>query len=340
MSGEEPGSATPKQQPAGADDLIRAASAWAQDALAAIHDGTDHRAAVAGPMAVELLGKAALWRMNPLLVLAPELLKDPATVVRIASDPDLRGPRMKTLYLAEVLKRIAIVLSGLPLDQTKQDRLCDVRNGGAHAGLPGPSRQVVEDCLSVLDVLIAHLGLDSEAFYGDLSGTAAGLRVSYHDAIDAHVQLESVMGAWVALQKLKRSLGDAEFEDLCARRQAATDHDLNPESFGSDLFRTAYECPACSDEGRLFGWVEVDDRVDYDHEEIGSGQYEAVPYVFRVPSLIPEAFACNVCKLVLRSAAELAAAGLLDTGFEVSEDALGPDFDVSEVASVASGWRD
>lgn len=333
MNGDEIEAATPEQQPAGADDLIRAASAWAQDALTAIHDGADHRAAVAGPMAVELLGKAALWRTNPLLVLAPELLNNPATVVKIASNPDLRGAKMKTIYLAEVLKRIAIVLSGLPLDQTKQDRLCDVRNGGAHAGLPGPSRQVVEDCLSVLDVLIAHLGLDSDAFYGDLSGTAAGLRASYHDAIDAHVQLESVMGAWVALQKLKRSLGDAEFEDLCVRRQAATDYDLNSEDFGSALFRTAYECPACSEEGRLFGSVEVDEQVDYDHEKIGQGQYEAVPYAVRVPSLIPEAFACNVCKLVLRSAAELAAAGLPDAGFEVSEDALGPDFDLAEAAS-------
>lgn len=284
-------------------------------------------------MAVELLGKAALWRTNPLLVLAPELLKDPATVVRIASDPDLRGPRMRTIYLAEVLKRIAILLSGLPLDQGKQDRLCDVRNGGAHAGLPGPSRQIMEDCLSVLDFLISHLGLHYEEFYGDLSGTAAGLRASYHDAVDAHVQLQSVMGAWVVLQKLKRSLGDAEFEDLCARRQAATDYDLTPENFGSDLFRTPYECPACSEEGRLFGWVEVDDQIDYDYEKIGPGQYETVPHVVRVPSLIPEVFACNVCKLVLRAAAELAAAGLPDAGFEVSEDALGPDFDLADAVS-------
>lgn len=340
MNGEAAESASPEQQPAGADDLIRAASAWAQDALSALHDEADHRAAVAGPMAVELLGKAALWRTNPLLVLAPELLKDPASVVKIASHPDLRGPRMRTIYLAEVLKRIAILLSGLPLDQTQQDRLCDVRNGGAHAGLPSSSRQVVEDSLSVVDVLIVHLGVDADAFYGDLSGTAAALRASYRNAIEAHVQLESVMGAWVALQKLKKSLGDEDFEDLCRRRQAATDDDLDPEHFGSGFFRTAYQCPACSEEGRLFGWVEVDDRVDYDHEKIGPGEYEPIPYVYWVPSLIPDAFACNVCKLVLRSAAELAAADLPDTGFEVSEDALGPDFDAAEVASAASGWRD
>ena len=81
-------------------------------------------------MAVELLGKAALWRTNPLLVLAPEVVKDSASIVKLASGPDLRAPRMKTIYLAEVLKRIAILLSGLPLDQAQQDRLCDVRNGG------------------------------------------------------------------------------------------------------------------------------------------------------------------------------------------------------------------
>jgi len=90
----------------------------------------------------------------------------------------------------------------------------------------------------------------------------------------------------------------------------------------------------------LFGRVEVDDRVDFDHEKIGPGEYEAIPNVYWVPSLIPDAFACNVCKLVLRSAAELAAADLPDTGFEVSENALGPDFDASEAASAASGWRD
>jgi hypothetical protein len=288
---------------------------------------------------VELLGKAALWRTNPLLVLAPELLKDPASVVKIASDPDLRGPRMKTIYLAEVLKRVAILLSGLPLDQTQQDRLCDIRNGGAHAGLPGPSRQVLEDSLSVLDALVAHLDLDAGEFYGDLSGTAASLRASHRDAIEARVQMD-IIGAWVALQALKKSLGDAEFDDLCRRRYEATDDDLDPEDFGSGFFRTAYECPACSEEGRLFGWIEVDDRVDYDHEKVGPGEYESIPYVYWVPNLIPDAFACNVCKLVLRSAVELAAAGLPDIAFEVSEDSVGPDFDVAEAASAGSGWRD
>ena len=269
-------------------------------------------------------------------MIAPELLKDPASVVKIAAEPDLRGQRMKTIYLSEVLKRIAIMLGGLPLDQKTQDRLCDIRNGGAHAGLLGPSRHVIEDSLRVLDVLIAHLGLHADEFYGDLASTATGLRARYRDAIDAHVQLESVMGAWVALQKLRKSLGDAKIEDLCRRRYEATDDDLDPEDFGSGFFRMAYECPACSEEGRLFGWVKVDDRVDYDHEKVGPGQYEAIPYVIVVPSLVPEAFACNVCKLVLRSAVELAAADLPDTGFEVSEDALGPDFD----AAAGSGWRD
>lgn len=339
MSGGEEPEPTSSEQlpPAGADDLISAASAWAQDALAAVHDGTNHRAAVAGPMAVELLGKAVLWRTNPLLVLAPEVVKDSVSVVKIASGPDLRAPRMRTIYLADVLKKVAILLSGLPLDQAQQDRLCDVRNGGAHAGLPGPSRQVTEDSLSVLDVLIAHLGLDPDEFFGDFSGTAATLRASYRDAIDARVQLELV-GAWVGLQTLKKSLGDGDFEDLCDSRYAATDDELDPEEFGTGFYRTAHVCPACSGEGRLFGRVEVDDRVDFDHEKIGPGEYEAIPSVYWVPSLIPDAFACNVCKLVLRSAAELAAADLPDTGFEVSEDALGPDFNVAEAASEASGW--
>ncbi|WP_292604269.1 hypothetical protein [Nocardioides sp. REDSEA-S30_B4] len=340
MTDQYDGTPDSEQEPAAASDLIRAASAWAQDALSAIHDEADHRAAVAGPMAVELLGKAVLWRTNPLLVVAPELLKDSASVVKIAGDPDLRGQRMKTIYLAEVLKRIAILLGGLPLDQKKQDRLCDTRNGGAHAGLPGPSRQALEDSLSVLDALLAYLDMDPDEFYGDLASTAAGLRAEYRDAIDAHVQLESVMGAWVALQKLRKSLGDAEFEDLCRRRYEATDEDLAPENFGAGFFRTPYACPACSEEGRLFGSVEVDDRVEYDHEKVGPGDYEAVPYVSLVPSLIPEVFACNVCKLVLRSAAELAAADLPDTRFEVSEGALGPDFDAAEAAASESGWRD
>ena len=246
---------------------------------------------------------------------------------------------MRTIYLGEVLKRVAILLSSLPIDSRQQDRLCDGRNGGAHAGLLGPSRQVVEDCLSVLDVLIAHLDMDPEEFYGDLSGTAATLRTSYRDAIEARVQLE-IVGAWVGLQALKTNLGEDDFEVLRDRRYAATDDDLDPEVFGSGFYRTAHECPACSAEGRLFGRVEVDDRADFDHEKIGPGEYEAVPYVYWVPSLTPDAFACNVCKLVLRSTAELSAAHLPDHAFQVSEESLGPDFDASEAASSAYGWRD
>ena len=325
--------------PSGYDELVRAASAWAQDALAAVHGGNDHRAAVAAPMAVELLGKAALWRVNPLLVVATELVKDSASIVKLASAPDLRAPKMRTIYLGEVLKRVAIMLNSLPIDSRQQDRLCDVRNGGAHAGLLGPSRQVVEDSLSVLDVLIAHLDMDPEAFYGDLSGTAATLRTSYRDAIEARVQLE-IVGAWVGLQTLRSSLSEGDFEVLRDRRNAGTDDDLDPEVFGSGFYRTAYECPACSAEGRLFGRVEVDDRVDFDHEKVGAGEYEAIPHVYWVPSLTPEAFACNVCKLLLRSPAELDAARLPASAFEVAEESIGPDFDASEVASETYGWRD
>ena len=198
---------------------------------------------------------------------------------------------------------------------------------------------MIEDSLAVLDVLLSHLGLEVDAFYGDLSGTAAALRASYRDAIEARVQLD-IVGAWVALQALKKSLGDADFEELCRRRYATTDDELDPADFGPGFFRTAHECPACSEQGRLFGWVEVDDRVDFDREKIGPGEYEAIPYGYWVPSLIPEAFACNVCKLVLRSAAELAAAALPDRGFEVSEDALGPDFDLTEAAAATYGLRD
>lgn len=323
----------------GFEELVRAASAWAQDALAAIHGGNDHRAAVAGPMAVELLGKAALWQVNPLLVVATELVKDSASIVKLASSPDLRAPKMRTIYLGEVLKRVAILLNSLPIDSKQQDRLCDVRNGGAHAGLLAPSRQVVVDSLSVLDVLIARLDIAPGTFFGNLSETAATLRASYRDAIEARVQLE-IVGAWVGLQALRGNLSEGDYEVLRDRRYAATDDDLDPEVFGSGFYRTAYECPACSAEGRLFGRVEVDDHIEFEQEKVGSHEYESTPYVSWIPSLIPDAFACNVCKLVLRSTAELAAAGLPDSTFEVSEDALGPDFDASAIGSMDYGWRD
>lgn len=290
-------------------------------------------------MAVELLGKAALWRLNPLLVVATELIKDSASIVRLASSPDLRAPKMRTIYLGEVLKRVAILLNSLPIDSRQQDRLCDVRNGGAHAGLLGPSRQVVEDSLSVLDVLMVHLDLDPEAFYGDLSGTAATLRASYRDAIEARVQLE-IVGAWVGLQTLRSNLTEVDFEVLWDRRNAATDDDLDPRAFGPGFYRTAHACPACSAKGRLFGRVEVEDRLDLDHRKVEVGEYEAIPHVYRVPSLTPGAFACNVCKLILRSPAELDAAGLPAIAFEVTEESVGPDFDASDVAPEMYGRRD
>jgi hypothetical protein len=143
---------------AGAQRWISAAlDAWSEDDLAKV--------ALMAPLAVELLGKATLWRENPVLLVQLNERHE-ATLFLLATRPDLAVKGVRTIGLQVVLGRLIRLLGDLPVAKERRDRMVDVRNGAVHVGSADESRYVLLDCLAVVSVLLERLGGDRREFFG------------------------------------------------------------------------------------------------------------------------------------------------------------------------------
>ncbi|HWJ65116.1 MAG TPA: hypothetical protein VNT31_00420 [Nocardioides sp.] len=306
--------------------LIRSASRWIDDALRAWSEDDHAKLAALAPLAVEHLGKAVLWRRNPALLVPLSQDAEPALVL-LATNPDLASPKLRTVGLAPLLGRLERLMGTLPLEPKQRKRLVEVRNGAMHVGSAAQSRHVLLDALSMCQVLLDHLGEDSEAFFGD----------HYRSVVELLDQKRSEVGHQVAakrararrrLGELEERLGEELFAETCARLEEQAPFVLDPSDFGEDLNAVESACPECGSAGRLIGRVDVTEEVDFDVEPLGGGQYNTVPYGYLAVALVPQAFACNVCQVSLHGVAELAEAGLPSNPHEVAPEDLGGDFDL------------
>jgi hypothetical protein len=75
----------------GEDKLLAGARNWMREALSAWLNEDFDRAAASAPMALELLGKAALWHANPALLVPLEPNQE-AALVALTTDPSLDSP--------------------------------------------------------------------------------------------------------------------------------------------------------------------------------------------------------------------------------------------------------
>lgn len=321
-------SASESELVAGAQRWIGAAlDAWSEDDLAKV--------ALMAPLAVELLGKASLWRENPVL-LVQLTERHEASLFLLATRADLRGKGVKTIGLQVVLARLTRLLGDLPVPKERRDRLVDVRNGAVHVGSGDESRHVLLDCLSITGALLDGLGLERKAFYGSHFPTVGALMSEYRSEISRAVAVKMAK-ARSRLAKLEVALGNEAF-------RRATDEledqrwSLDPDDFVTGGAGVEATCPECGSKGRLFGEVDVSDEVDYDVEALGGGEYETITFGYCQAHLQPYAFVCTVCGLSLRGEQELSEAGLHSRRFEVTPQELG-DFDLEEHIQ-ALRWED
>lgn len=282
--------------------------------------------AVLAPLAVEHLGKAVLWRRNPVLLVPLTQDAEPALVV-LATKPDLASPKLRTVGLALLLGRLERILGTLPVDAKQRKRLVDVRNGAMHAGSPAQSRHVLLDALLLCHVLLEHLDEDPKKFFGDHHSSAVLLLDQKRSEVGHQVAAKRAR-ARRRLTELEERLGEELLAEMCSRLEEEAPFVLDPDDFGVDLNAVEARCPECGLKGRLIGRVDVTEEVDFDVEPLGGGHYDAVPYGYLAVALAPQAFACNVCQLTLRGIAELAEAGLPAAPHEVAPEDLGDDFDL------------
>lgn len=278
-------------------------------------------------MAVELLGKATLWRENPVL-LVPLNEQHEASLFLLATHPDLATKGVKTIGLQIVMNRLIKLLGNLPVSKDRQKRIVDVRNGAVHVGAGGELRYVLLDCLAVIGVLLERLGIERKVFFGPLVVVADALRDERMSEISREVALKMAT-ARARLTRLEETLGEAAFKKATDELEEQR-WTLDPEDFVAGGAGVEVDCPECGSEAKLFGSVDVSGDVEYDVEPLGDGQYDTIAMPYWQAALGPMTFFCMVCKLQLHGTQELAEAGLPSQYFDVSSDDLGPNFDLHE----------
>jgi len=306
--------------------LIASASRWMQEALAGWVDDDHGKVSVHAPHAVELLGKAALWRESPTLLL-PLANGAEASLFILAQKPDLAATGLRTIGLATVLARLEKLLGALPLNPKQRSRMADTRNGALHVGTQDQTRHVLTDAITVCSLLLPRIDQTARAFYGPHVDLAEGLVQERRTAVEHRVATKRARAQKV-FGNLESSLEENEFEEVTTSRQASAEDDLVPSNFFAE-HALDQDCPVCAFTGRLFGDVDVDHELEY--EQMPDG--DIVPILasdyFSI-SFIPKAFACNVCKLELADREELQAGGLETDPQDVQGYQLGYNFDPAD----------
>lgn len=319
--------------------LVGASASWIDAALRAWSDDDFSKVALLAPLAVELLGKAVLWNANPVLVV-PLADSGEASLLSLATKPRLSDPKLRTVGLAALLRRLDSVLDGgLPLGETQRARMVDVRNGAVHVAAPTQSRHVLVDSLAVCNRMLDNLGRDPKLFYRDHFGSVQELLDQKRSEVGHQVAAKRAR-ARLHLSEIAERLGGDVFSEATAMLEDNA-NDLDPDRLASADWAVDALCPECGSRGRLQGPIELDANVDFDVFGIGGAAYSSEPYQSGWDvTLSPTAFACNVCRLTLNGSQELEECSLPSSRHFIDIDDLGEEFNPDLEVERLYGNRD
>jgi hypothetical protein len=264
-------------------------------------------------LALELLAKAALARVNPLLIAEPT--EDGSNLLMASGlmEGDARFTSVKAKTLFTRCQR-----SFKPFNLAEAAKITNARNEYLHGGGVGfatlPPHAWWPRYWAQAVILISALDMD----IGDFVGT------DREDTVTAHLSqnAKNVEHRTEALiERAKQRLSQYRSGTLPAKVAA----EWKPGSMDVDAglkYRTVETCPACGAEGRLEGEMVSD--TDYHYERISEEDYE-VSVSITVDSAY---FSCSTCLLILNGYELIVQAGLPET-FETEgdpDDFIEPDY--------------
>ena len=250
---------------------------WVADAMKAWTEDDFAKVAVLAPLAVEHLGKAVLWKINPVLVV-PLSQDSEQSLMGLATKPDLADPRLRTIGLSALLRRLDQVMGALPIDRKKCSRMVEVRNGAIHVGSPTYSRYVLLDSLALIKSLLEKLDEDPEAFFGDHHWSVIKLLEQQRTEV-GHKVAAKLARARLHLTDLEERLGETAFREVTDLLEEQADL-LDPEDFGTNLYAIERPCPVCGSRGRLFGRVDAEAEPNWDVEPWEASSIRCTPQDF------------------------------------------------------------
>ena len=247
--------------------------------------------------------------------------------------PSLTSKSLRTVGLKLALGRAEKVLGGAPvLVKGDKERMVNVRNGITHVGSAELSRHVLLDAIKVANALIEHLGITQATFYGTHAENVTAL-IDEKRTDTGHAVLEKRARARQRIEQLQVSLGASAFDDAVWKLETQREDLTPPSTLGYQVEATDHDCPECHNIGRLFGYIELEDQVDFDVEPLGRGQYDTIVVPYWEIWLSPQAFECAVCHLALASPEELIEGKIAVERRIVAPEELGEGFDLDAVVS-------
>ncbi|KTC54984.1 hypothetical protein AO258_22580 [Pseudomonas syringae ICMP 19498] len=295
------------------DALYGKAAIYARRAFEAKESGEDDAYQLWATLALELLGKFALARIHPSLVVDPKNSNSMLEACGISTATAVRTIDANEVFLR--LKHIVPGFNSLAYNACKD--LADRRNAELHSGHAayiGISLKEWEGKLwHAVRLILQSAGKDLE----DLIGSAAAEK----EELIVHL---SHLKSQTALQKIEHARDTFSKDDDGKKRTSKT---LEIQRLQSEdrswwhLYRQTNQtysqywtriCPACACTAVLGGDKDYEELTD-DQEEVTPG-YEEVETIYS-----PAEFICDQCNLHLIGADELSAAGLSDEIVEVDE---------------------
>jgi len=273
------------------DELLRRASASAQDAIHRFLKEDHERFAIYAGLSFELLGKACLAGFHPALIVDPRHLDSLFHMCGAGAHATTPSWQVRTIGAAEVLARCSRVEPLLKDFEKPLKLLAELRNSVLHIGTIPPLdlKDLFDGYLGGVAVLLAACGKDRKPFFGDLSEVVE----TQLDKKAAEVKREvaaTIARARATFKARYGHLGEDQREAVFKLVEAT----YRPEGYEQAL----HPCPACGQAALVAGDITVEWTVDYDEDgNLG----DAYPVV----TLLARSLSCNFCDLVLTSAEQL-----------------------------------
>lgn len=275
--------------PCDRDGLWMKAKAHVNRSFAARDSGEFEEAALWAASALELLAKAALAKVSPLLVADP---LDDGKSLLVAAGLSADVARFKSIPAKAVFSRCARAFP--PFNEQEAARIAKMRNEELHSAL-SPFTGVDEEGWWQRYWAQAVLLVDAQdETVRDLVGSVSESVVEDHLARNSENVKRRVR---TMLERARR-----RWELAATSRDAAAEiaQLVSRTGFDGDFHGTT-QCPACGEPGRLQGDYVEDSEVEYDYED-GTA--------LELLTVLSEAFECDTCGLRLVGAEYVTAAGL------------------------------
>lgn len=312
--------------------FVASARKWIAEALEGWAEADYAKVITLAPIAVEHLGKAALWKRNPVLLAILDRASQ-ESFLSLATEPALDNEGLRTIGLNDVLARVpSVYKSRLPISKERKTRLIEARGGAIHAGQfpPKKAQHVLTDALTLCVWLGGMLGLNTGVLFGVNSPTAERLLDERRTERQRQVD-QRLAAARARFFKFAQSIGPDLKHDTIAQKEALT-WDAVPRLINYESIGTMRQCPGCNQKGVLLGDLELDPQVDVESTPDGLIYNAGFRYY-----LMPDSFYCNVCALVLQDSEELEVVGLPSERFELTGDELTEE--LLEYASAQDDWE-